>query len=240
MVGPKAETAERAVAEAGGESETGTAASVVSGADYVVALGEPALLAVARTEPDGPVLPVAAGRGVRSVPRERIDGAVTALLDGGFDRAVHPLLDVSVADRSRARVLTDLMLVSAEPAQISEYAVRADGERVAQFRSDGVVVAAPAGSTGYAGAAGGPVVPPGTEGLVVVPVAPFATDPDHWMLPPARVGLSVERDETDVHLIADDRVVGPVRPDESVSVSRASTVETVVVAESRSCFDRER
>lgn len=238
VVGPETAAVERAVGEAGGDPATGTAAAVVGEAEYVVAVGEPALLAVARADPTGPVLPVAAGRGVRSVPRGRVEEALAALLSGEFDRVEQPRLSVSIADRSRARVLADLMLVSAEPAQISEYTVRSGGERVAQFRADGVVVATPAGSTGYARAADGPVVPPGVDGLVVVPVAPFSTDVDHWVLPQTGLGLTVERDETAVHLIADDRVVGPVEPDEPVDVTVDGAVETAVVAASRSCFDR--
>jgi NAD+ kinase len=240
VVGVDTTDVERATRESGATPLTGTAASVAAESDYLVALGESALLALARTDPGVPVLPVAAGRGVRSVPRSDAGNAIRALLDGPVQTDRHPQWRVTVGDRTRAHVLTDLMLVTAEPAEISEYAVAADGEPVDQFRADGVVLATPAGSSGYAHAAGGPVVPPETDASVIVPVAPFATDTDHWVVPSAGLTVTVERDESAVQLIADDRVVGPVDPGDRVRVSPDGAVETAVVPASRSCFDRDR
>jgi len=225
-----------AVESAGGRATVGAASRVVDESDVVVAVGEPALLAVARTGTDRTVLPVGAGRGVRSVPREAVVDAVADFVAADYDVARHQVVDVRVADRTRARALLDVMLVSAEPAQISEYAVDGDGERVARFRADGVAVATPAGSSGYASAAGGPILAHDTDAVAVVPIAPFETDIDHWVLPPEGLRVSVERDETDVHLLADDRVVGPVEPDEPVSVVPADGIDIAVVAAGRSPY----
>jgi len=238
VAGPDTGDVERAVREAGGVPDPGAATDVATGGAFVVAVGEPALLAVARAAPDAPVLPVAAGRGVRSVPREGVDAAVEALLAGEFGRETHPVMASRAADRTTARVFQDVMLASGEPAQISEYTVRTGGERVARFRADGVVLATPAGSPGYARSAGGPVVPPGAGVLAAVPVSPFATDVDHWVVPLGDVTVAVERDRTDVQLVADDRVVGLVDPDEAVRVSPADSLAVAVVGGSRSPFDR--
>lgn len=238
VVGPADTDVERAVREAGGVPDRGPATAVATDSDSVVAVGEPAVLAVARALPDVPVLPVAAGRGVRSVPRADLRGAVATLLDGAFTTESHPVVGTRVADRTTARALQDVMLASAEPAQISEYTVSAGEERVARFRADGVVVATPAGSPGYARAAGGPVVPPEAGVATVVPVSPFSTDIDHWVVALSDVRLSVERDETDVLLVADDRVVGPVDREDPVRVGPAGRVEFAVVPASRSCFER--
>ena len=236
VVGPEAEAAVRAVRAAGGDPDPGMATAVVGDCEYVVAVGEPALLAVARARPEVPVLPVGAGRGVQSVPRQAVAAGVEALLAGEFDRETHPLVGVRVADRTRATVLCDALAASAEPAKISEYAVHAGGERLAQFRADGVVVATPAGSSGYAGAAGGPTVAPGTGVAVVVPVASFATDDDHWVVDLGEVRVTVERDETAVQLVADDRAVGPVDTTDAVCLSPVGSVSVAVVAASASPF----
>ena len=236
VVGPEADAVAAAVRAAGGVPDAAPATEV-DGAAYVVAVGEPALLAVARARPDALVLPVAAGRGVRSVPRAATEAAVERVLAGEYDRERYPLVDVTVTDRTTATALMDVMLVSAEPAQISEYAVSADGERVAQFRSDGVVVATPAGSPGYADAAGGPVLASGADVATVVPVAPFATDADHWVLPFDPLCLFVERDDPAVQLVADDRVVGRVDPTDPVRLSSDGSVDVAVVAASESRFE---
>ncbi|WP_436923784.1 ATP-NAD kinase [Halosimplex amylolyticum] len=236
VVGADTDRAVAAVEAAGGTAVVGAARDVVDDSQALVAVGEPALLAVARATPSVPVLPVAAGRGVRSVPLDAVDEAVAALLANDFDSSPHPVLDVRAGDGTRARALLDVMLVSAEPAQISEYAVESGDHRVSRFRADGVVLATPAGSSGYASAAGGPVLGPGPDAAAVVPVAPFETDTDHWVVPTADLRVSVERDETAVHLLADDRVVGEVGPAEPVRVTPGASLSVAVVDASRSPF----
>ena len=49
-----------------------------------------------------------------------------------------------------------------------------DGEVVDQYRGDGLIIATPTGSTGYAMAAGGPILHPGIEAIVVNPICPMS------------------------------------------------------------------
>ncbi|WP_435145076.1 NAD(+)/NADH kinase [Halobaculum sp. P14] len=187
----------RAAIESAGGAVVGDAAS----ADALVTFGEEALVEAALAEPDAPVLPVAAGDGAHSVSKLGVDSALAALAAGEAWTVDHPVLGVAV-DGDRFRAVLDVTLLTAEPARISEYAVETREEPLAQFRSDGVVVATPAGSSGYARAAGGPVLTPGT-GLSVVPIAPFTTKTETWVVdePPT---LTVERDEAAVQLLVDD------------------------------------
>ncbi|RXK51488.1 NAD(+)/NADH kinase [Halorientalis pallida] len=221
-----------AVADAGGTPETGDLDTVLSTApDAVVAVGEDALLALAARPdpPETPILPVDAGRGVRSVPRSAVDDAMSALVAGSGEPDAYPVLGVRIGDRPYTRALTDVTLVTAEPARISEYAVATDRTTVAQFRADGVVVATPAGSHGYARRVDAPVVAHGTGVGAVAPIAPFATDADHWILDLDTVSLRVERDEVPVELLADDRRIGGVEPGVPVSVSVVDTFPVLSV-----------
>lgn len=213
------------------------AATALDGdADAVVAVGERALLAVARQLPPVPVLPVDAGAGVRSVPRERVAEAGTRLAAGDWRTDTHPVLVIDDGT-GVSHALLDTMLVTAEPAHISEFTVMAGEDRVARFRADGVVVATPAGSSGYARAAGTPVMAPGPGVLAIVPVAPFATNLDHWVVPAGDLAVTVERDAATVEVLADDRTVGHASVGTAVEVSTDGTVETVHVPEGRSPFD---
>ncbi|MFB6074390.1 MAG: ATP-NAD kinase [Haloarculaceae archaeon] len=197
--------------------------------DLVFAVGTEPLLAALRDAPGVPVVPVAAGRGVPSIDARGLSDAVEDLVAGRWETETHPILDVAVDGESATRAAADVTLVTEQPAQISEYAVRSGGERVARFRADGVVLATPVGSAGYARRVGGPILAPGT-GLVAAPVAPFATDPDHWVLGPDEVRVRVERDEAPVVLLADDRTVGPVDTTTPVSVSVADRATLAVLS----------
>ena len=58
--------------------------------------------------------------------------------------------------------------------KIAAVAVRADGDRFVSYAADAVVVATPTGSTAYSFSAGGPIVSPAIEALLVTPAAPHS------------------------------------------------------------------
>ena len=59
-----------------------------------------------------------------------------------------------------------------------------DGEVVDQYRGDGLIIATPTGSTGYAMAAGGPILHPGIEAIVVIPICPMSLSSRAVVVPP--------------------------------------------------------
>jgi NAD+ kinase len=193
----------------------------------VVTAGEAALCGLADAPVDRPVLPVGAGLGLHGVPGPAATGAVEAVAAGDYRVCDHPTLELSVDGEPVAAAVLDASLITSEPARISEYAVRAGGDRVDRFRADGVVVATPAGSAGYASAAGGPLLGAGT-GLAVAPVAAFSTAADAWVLVPP-IELTVERDEGTVTLLADDREVRRIAHGETATMTRGGSLPLVSV-----------
>ncbi|NHN47375.1 ATP-NAD kinase [Halostella sp. JP-L12] len=239
VVGATADRIADAVSAAGGEPVVGEDAvrhASTSEVDLAVADGGDALVDLVRAGVDVPVLPVEAGRGVRSVPQAAVDDAVADAVAGEYREAVRPVLSVSVDGDTAVRAAFDVTLVTTEPARISEYAVRTADRRVAEFRADGVVVATPAGSRGYANDAGGPVLDPTTSVLAATPIAPFVTDADDWVLPETDLTLSVERNEGDVSLVVDGRDEGQVPHHTPVDVSRTADLRLAVVDDSRSLY----
>lgn len=239
FVGDAGETNEEfveAVSDAGGDVLDGSAADVLA-ADptVVVAVGESAFVDVATRRPDAPIVPVDAGRGVRSLPVEELPDAIDAIVAGEWTTESHPLLSVAVDGEERGVAVMDVALVTAEAAHISEYDLAAGDDRLDCVRADGVVVATPAGSAGYARRLDAPILAPGT-GAVVVPIAPFATDPDHWIVDPDGLTLALERDEPPVELVLDDAVARVVDPSETVEVTVNDGVETAVLPASRSRY----
>lgn len=233
----EAPAAVAAAEDAGWATATGDAGAVVDAApEFAVAAGEAAVLALVRAGVVAPVLPLAAGRGVGSVPSDATRSAVEAALDGEAERRDLPVYAVTVGGERAARALLDAGLFADEPAHISEFSVRTTGGPVARFRADGVVVGTPAGSHGYLSAAGGPVMQPGAGVVGVTPVARFATTRDRWVLRPAGLVLAVERDETPVSLVVDDRTVRRVAAGEPVRFEPDGTLTTLHVEESRAFF----
>jgi len=208
----------------------GAAAALGTDPDWVVAGDEAALADLADAGVDVPVLAVGARPGVPTVADDGVADAVRAVLSGDAATAERRLYEVTVGAERAAPMLRDAMLVTAEPARISEYGLHDPDDRVARFRADGVVLATPAGSRGYAGAAGGPALAPGTEVLAAVPVAPFRTTNDSWVLGGREVTLTVHREEA-VVLVVDGRETGRVSPGEPVEIRPDGALSLYAVGE---------
>jgi NAD+ kinase len=79
--------------------------------------------------------------------------------------------DAAGGDRQRWRALNDVVLHKGGFARVVSVRVEADGETVGHFSADGVVIATPTGSTAYNLSAGGPVVVPTLETILLTPVS---------------------------------------------------------------------
>lgn len=238
VVGDPSAAVRDAVDAAGVESVFGDPETVLDADPGVLLSVGPGSLPdlVADGTPDCPVLPVETGPGTPALPLDALSSGLDAVVADEFETVTTAVLDVAVGGEFRTRAIADVMLVTAEPARISEYAVDTPAATIAEFRADGVVVATPLGSHGYARRVDGPVVAPGTGVTAVVPVAPFATDADHWVVADDEVELRVARDEHDVELHADDRTIGPVSAGVPVTATASATLDLVTLPASRSVF----
>jgi NAD+ kinase len=103
----------------------------------------------------------------------QLAGALSAVDAGEY--AIEPRLAVDAA--VGGRVLTafnDVALVRFPGQPTAKVAVRAGGQPFVSYAADAIVVATPTGSTAYSFSAGGPIVSPTVEGLLVTPAAPHS------------------------------------------------------------------
>ena len=105
-------------------------------------------------------------------PNECEDGFERALT-GAFEVLTLPALALEVPDGHFAAI-NDLSIHRKLGGRVAQLAYELEGEQVGSVRCDGVVVATPAGSTGYNLANGGPVLAWGVEGYVVSFIAPHS------------------------------------------------------------------
>ncbi len=73
---------------------------------------------------------------------------------------------------ARYLALNDIVLHKASLARILDFDVSIDGRFVSRIRADGLIISTPTGSTAYSLSAGGPIVLPSVEAMVVTPIAP--------------------------------------------------------------------
>lgn len=121
--------------------------------------------------------------------------------------------------------LNEASIEKAAPQKMIEVAIGIDDEPLSTFGCDGVVVATPTGSTAYSFSAGGPIVWPGVEALLMVPLAahalfqrPLVTGPDSVLSI-----VLLERSRADGMLSCDGRRSFRLEPGMRVEVSKSDT-----------------
>lgn len=146
--------------------------------DLVVVLGgDGTLLSVARQVMNRvPILGVNLGSlgFLTEVGRGELYPALVSVLEGQFEIEERSLLDVKL-ERSDGsvvsyRVLNDAVITKSALARILELNLTIDGRAVAVYRSDGLIISTPTGSTAYNLSAGGPIVSPQLPVAVVTPI----------------------------------------------------------------------
>ena len=124
----------------------------------------------------------------RMMLEARIDRADGVLLPGDASRACSPEVDAAGPHAALNDFYFRPCLDEVSPTCLLELEI--DGEVVDQYRGDGLIIATPTGSTGYAMAAGGPILHPGIEAIVVNPICPMSLSSRAIVVPP-RARLSV-------------------------------------------------
>jgi NAD+ kinase len=146
----------------------------------IVVGGDGTLISCARlmAERGVPLVGVNLGRlgFLTDIPADGIDGAVAAVLDGEFLTEQRTMLTGSVRRGSKnvfsTLAFNDVVVSRGAMGSMIELAVTVDGEFIYSLRSDGLIVATPTGSTAYALSAGGPILHPALQALVLVPISP--------------------------------------------------------------------
>ena len=138
------------------------------------------------------------------------------------------------------RVLNDVVVTRGALSRMTDLSISVNDQFIARFKADGMIVATATGSTAYNLSAGGPIVHPGVDALVVTPIAPHTLTnrpvvvPASWTLviqPLADAGRQ------DVYVTFDGQLGHPLPVDRSVRIKRAEQPLRLVRPTTRSYFD---
>lgn len=129
----------------------------------------------------------------------------------------------------RAVGLNDIVLNKGAMTRMLRLRTSFGGDFVATYPADGVVVATPTGSTAYALSAGGPLVEPTVQALLVVPICPHTLAARPLVIPAEEtVSISIESDGGEVLFAADSHSVFPLTSEDRVDVRRAEYPTRIV------------
>jgi NAD+ kinase len=194
---------------------------------------------------DGSMLSAARRMGARQLPTLGINvgrlGFLTAFCDREAKQAVQLALDGKLHEERRLMLscwveraggqtdpvlcLNDAVLVRAAAAGIVTITATGRDRELATYSGDGVIVATPVGSTAYSLAAGGPLVSPRLDALILTPLAPHALSARSLVVPVDEgVELQIQEavDFERCSLVLDGQVSLDISPGDRVCVRRAA------------------
>jgi NAD+ kinase len=215
--------------------------------DLVVVLGgDGTLLAVARNYAGGPpLLGVNLGRlgFLTEVPRDELYPALIEILAGRYEVEPRSLLDIELVRDGdvprRFRALNDAVIAKSALSRIIDLRLAVDGRFVSRYRSDGLVVSTPTGSTAYNLSAGGPILHPRLPVAVLTPICPHTLTLRPLVVPDSAViEVTLETQTESVYVTVDGQEGTELAAGDRVRVTRApDEVRLVRTAEPRSIFE---
>ncbi len=143
--------------------------------DAIIALGgDGTLLRAAKyaIEWDIPLLGINLGRigFLTEVEQESLGEAIGLLATGRFEIEPRMLLDVMVEGKKPIRAINDAVISRSGYARLVSIDASISGELIGTYRADGLIVSSPTGSTGYSLSAGGPIVSPDVQCMIISPI----------------------------------------------------------------------
>lgn len=239
---------ERGIDPTGGPySETREDQSFDPAVDLVVVLGgDGTMISTARLVDDHDPLVLGINYGSLGYLTEfRIEEMIPALemmLDGEYEVDQRLMLKAELrrADETIAtgRVLNDVVINKAALARIIEIEVHFNGLFVNSFRSDGLIVATPTGSTAYNLSAGGPIIYPSMNALVLTPICPFTLTNRPIVVPDtAEIELHLLNENEGVVLTLDGQTGYTMKDGDRVHIRKSSTTFNLVRPANRNYFD---
>jgi NAD+ kinase len=140
----------------------------------------------------------------------------------GFSYIERMRVDVFLNGELLDTATNEIAIMSAKPAKIIQFEVYVGDCLLDSMRADGVVFATPTGSTAYAMSAGGPIISPRVNAIVVVPVAPFKLSSRPWVIPSdSEITIKLSAPKKEAVIAIDGQKSYRIKPDDIVKLKKS-------------------
>jgi NAD+ kinase len=229
-----------------GDKEYNTDIEIQEKSDLVVVLGgDGTLISAVRIlgMKETPILGINLGR-LGFLTETTANEAVSALkdvLDGDYRMErrmkLHSHLLKEDEKVLEIDVLNDIVINKSDAARIFETTVFIDGMLVNEYRADGLIIATPTGSTAYSLAAGGPIVHPALETMIITPICPQGLSNRPIVISDeSEITIKVNADKESVSITYDGQVFRKLDKWKTITVKKASTVTNLIVPKDKNYY----
>jgi NAD+ kinase len=135
-------------------------------------------------------------------------------------------------------VLNDVVINKGALARIIELETYVDNEYLTTFRADGLIVSTPTGSTGYSLSAGGPIVHPSLQSIIITPICPHTLTNRPIIVPEeTTINVTLHSDGDEVLLTLDGQVGFKMEVNDRVEIKKGEGVITLITSPSKGYFE---
>lgn len=205
-------------------------------ADVCVAIGGDGTVVSAAEECSCPILGINAGHVgyLATVEQDGALKAMDALMEGRYCLQKRMRLDCAAEGEAPVTALNEAALLKPDAGAI-RFVVKVDGRELKSYTADGIIAATPTGSTGYSLSAGGPIVDPAAENIILTPIAAHTLLSRPIILSPeSAVELACERDA----LVVTDGCQRPLPAGTAYTIRRSASFTRFVTLEEESFVAR--
>ncbi|HEY2461661.1 MAG TPA: NAD(+)/NADH kinase [Candidatus Acidoferrum sp.] len=203
------------------------------------------LAAVRHAAPLGiPILPINMGSlgFLTSFTLEEMYPALEETLAGRSSTSERIMLHVELERAGKIieqqHVLNDAVINKGELARMIDLQLTIDSDFVCRYHADGLIVATPTGSTAYSLSAGGPIVHPGVESLVITPICPHTlSDRPVVVRDSSLIEINLSADTESVFLTLDGQTGIPMQAADRVRMRRAADRLKLIQPPKKSYFE---
>ncbi|MCK4766239.1 MAG: NAD(+)/NADH kinase [Candidatus Aminicenantes bacterium] len=232
---------EKIAAELLGEKSAVLREEIAGYADMIIVIGgDGTFLSVAKhaVEQDVPVAGFNLGAlgFLTELKKERLEETIEAALNDQLTISERKLLQLHYKGETGV-ALNDVVVSKGNIARIIKLSLEIDGLYVADIKADGLIVSTPTGSTAYSLAAGGPIVTPPVDGVVVTPICPHSLTFRPFVIPAgSRVKVKLISEGTEVFITIDGQKVIPMHSGDYFETTVYSKKLKMVVSNNMNYF----
>ncbi|TVR57082.1 MAG: NAD(+)/NADH kinase [Spirochaetaceae bacterium] len=192
-----------------------------------------------------PILPVNLGdfgfitEVTREEWREAFDRYHNREIDAGERLLLHATVYRAEEAVGRFVGLNDVVISATGISKIIRLDASLGNTTLGRYRADGIIVASPTGSTAYSAAAGGPILHPELEAMIINPICPFTLSHRPIVVPADDViEIKLEPDQrTDVIITVDGQTSIPLMPGDRVEIRRNPEKAHIVRSDKRTFYE---
>lgn len=207
--------------------------------DFIISLGgDGTFLAATKKFLDIPILGVNLGHlgFLTEVPKDEIEKVVFNLVNGNFSIEERFLIETEI-NEEKLYALNDIVINRAkDTTRLLNLAVSFDNKYADNYMADGLIISTPTGSTAYSLSAGGPIIEPKLDVLVVTPICAHS-----FHHRPVIIGadtlIGVSSKENDFMVTADGQITLKYEGNTGIKINKSDTKVKIVKFEDRFFFD---